>query len=365
MLVYYGIVAALIFVNSALNKIQCNKNDARKIFLVISFILLFYFSAFRDFSVGTDTLQFVESYKTYSKYGIEIVGFGQVYEPGYMFLIWVLTRITDNPRFLIILTAAFINFSILTFIGRYSKNYFLSTLIYILSCQYLVSMCMLRQFLAISIILLGFGFVIRKKYVRFLIITFLAAMFHYFSISLLVLVPIYEIKHISIVWKVILVAIFCIIYLFLPSIVLFLITHIKNYNDYLIYLEEMGELQGGFRIPPMLLIWLALMFPLILNYRIWSRSSNILSSRGVNWKFMHILYLFLFALILLAGRMGIFTRVYYYFTIFLVLLPNIQDINHNNKWDVYMVVMLLAIFTVALILDRGTYGAADYKFMKL
>ena len=80
---------------------------------------------------------------------------------------------------------------------------------------------------------------------------------------------------------------------------------------------------------------------------------------------MHILYLFLFALILLAGRMGIFTRVYYYFTIFLVLLPNIQDINHNNKWDVYMVVMLLAIFTVALILDRGTYGAADYKFMKL
>ena len=361
-IIYYGLVAFLACLYQLLKRIRFTLVTRKAVFLAISFLCLFLLSGLRRYDVGTDTMQFVSSYEMYAQSGLEIVSFGQIYEPGYMLYMWILSRISPNARLLLMVSAAITNLSIISFIGRYSKDYFLSCLIYILSCQFLVSMCMLRQFLAIAIVLFGFRFLLNKKYLFFFFTVLLAATFHYFSLIILILIPIHAIRHIPTYVKVGATFLFILIFAFLPQIVIFLLTNISNYADYLPYLQSIGELQGGLRLPPMLLVFGALMVPLALNYRVWYGNNGVLVSNGRNWKFLYLVYCFLLALIILSARFGLFTRVYYYFVIFLVLLPNIQNADNTNKWRIYLIIVLLMIFTVSVILNRGTYNAQEYYF---
>ena len=360
--VYYGLVAFLACIYNLLKQVHLTHARRKECFLFISFLCLFLLSGLRRYDVGTDTLQFISSYEVYAQYGIEVVNFDQIYEPGYMLYMWALSRISDNPRLLLLISAAITNLSIICFIGKYSKNYFLSCLISILSCQFLVSMCMLRQFLAISIVLFGFKYLLSKKYFKFSAIVLLSATFHYFSLLFFALIFIHEVKRIPKYVHVVSGVLFVLLFICLPQIIIFLLTNISNYTDYLPYLTSTGELDGVLRLPPMLLVFCALMLPLALNYRVWYDNNSVLVGSGTNWKFLHKVFILLLALIILSARFGLFTRVYYYFTIFLVLIPNILDLNKKNKWGIYLIIVLLCIFSASVMLNRGTYDASEYYF---
>lgn len=361
-LIYYGLVAVLACTYKILKQVQLTNVRRKHVFLFISFLCLFLLSGLRRYDVGTDTAQFISSYEMYAQYGLEVVNFNQIYEPGYMLYMWALSRISANPRLLLLISAAITNLSIICFIGKYSKDHFLSCLIYILSCQFLVSMCMLRQFLAISIALFGFKFLLKKKYFKFALVMLISASFHYFSLLFLSLIPLYEIKHVPKYVKAGAGMLLILLFIFMPQIVIFLLTNISNYSDYLPYLQSTGELNGELRIPPMLLVFCALMVPFALNYRIWYNNNAVLIGNGANWKFLQKVFFLLLALIILSARFGLFTRVYYYFTIFFVLIPNIIDLNKKNKWGIYLIIVLLCIFSASVISNRGTYGASEYYF---
>lgn len=337
---------------------------ARFFYLTIAFLALSALACFRDISVGTDTEQYMTTYKTiggvmrYSE-----IRLGQVYEPGYMAYIITLNKISKNPRLLEIVSFLFINFAVLRFIHKNSKNYFISTLIYVMTCQYLASMCMMRQFLSISIVLLGINALTRGKYFRFFLLILLATSFHYFA-AMFILLPIFKgIRKFSIPQLVLIGLIFIPIYLLLPKIIMKIITTITNYGDYMSYLKETGEINGTLRFPPMLIILLVVLFPFLFNIKNLYYNDEIIHFDGKDYGYLNIIFIFLACLILLAGRFALFTRFYYYFTPFMLLAPNLYCKKENDpSWNLYYILILTAAFVFCLATGSGTYGAESFKF---
>lgn len=359
-MIYYLILAALLFITYFIVR---KFKKAKLIYLSIAFVLLSVLACFRDISVGTDTLQYVNTFQNYSHYHLNQIRLGMTYEPGYMAYIIVLSKITTNPRVLIIINYLFINFSIMFFIYKNSKNYFISTIIFVLSCQFLASMCMMRQFIAISIVLLNFHSFLKGKNVRFIIAILIATMFHYFSL-LFILLPIFKkIKKLSFTQTMIIVIAFIPIYIFLPNIILWVITHVDNYADYYEYLERVGELHGTFRFPPMIIILAVVLFPFLFGFKDNFYNKDILNFNGKDYSMLNIIYFFLAFLVILAGRFSLFTRFYYYYTPFMMLAPNLYCKKENDSsWNLYYIAILSAAFVFCLATGSGTYGTEHYMF---
>ena len=112
-MIYYIALAFLLFIAYYLTR---RFKKAKLIYLSIAFVLLSVIACFRDVSVGTDTQQYFDTFQNYSHYHITDIRLGMVYEPGYMAYIIALSKISSNPRLLIIINYLFINFSVMFFL---------------------------------------------------------------------------------------------------------------------------------------------------------------------------------------------------------------------------------------------------------
>ncbi len=395
-MIYYFLLFEILVLLELVLQYRKVKNR-RIVFLTVAFTCLAAMACLREYSVGTDTWQFVSNYKNLGPYGFSVLTDPTVdYEPGYLIYQAILYKINPNPRFLLIITYLFITFAFTYFIKRNCKDYFSATIIFIFSCQFLAAMCMLRQFTAISIMLLAFP-LLQKKNKHFLIpyagCVLLAACFHYFAILYLLFIPMVLVRRMNRTWWIVILSLFAPIYLFADKLALFLIRNIANYNDYIPYLEKMGE-SSGFRIGPFTIILIAMLIPYFLNLRHQYYNPRVTVWRGRDFAFVNIIISFLFFMTLLAGRFGLLTRVYYYFTPYMLLIPNLLDIKEDGNfrdspwlfdyllpkgkwrkypgalaihppvdWKVFYMTACLGIFALAAITNAaGTYNAADFEF---
>ena len=99
-------------------------------------------------------------------------------EPGFIFLNWILANVFHNSQSLILVTSIITNTLITLFIYRYTKHFTFSMFLYISSGSFFSSMNIIRQYLAIAIILSGFKYIEEKNLKKFLIIVFIAFLFH-------------------------------------------------------------------------------------------------------------------------------------------------------------------------------------------
>lgn len=142
-----------------------------KITFWLQVVLLMSLSMFRDFSVGKDTLNYVEFYQSST---FEFSRF----EPGFIYLVRFCKKISSNPRFFLCITSIFIFYSFGKTIWRYSKMPSLS--LYIIYCYTFFNFALsgLRESLAISIILLSFPYILKRDYLKFIILLALASSMH-------------------------------------------------------------------------------------------------------------------------------------------------------------------------------------------
>ena len=113
---------------------------------------------------------------------------GEAKDPGFSILIALLKKIVgNNDTLFFLLIASFQMFCIVYFLRKYSSDFLLCMYMFLLSTDYLSWMFNgMRQFIAVCIVLLGFGFVFRKKYVFATIVILLAATVH---ASALMMIP--------------------------------------------------------------------------------------------------------------------------------------------------------------------------------
>ncbi len=122
-------------------------------------------------------------------------------DPGFTVLVSVIkTVIGSNDKLFFFLIAAFQMFCIIYFLRKYSTSFLLSVFMFIISTDYLSWMFNgMRQFIAVCIVLLSFGLVLRKKYIPAILVILLASTIH---ASALMMIPlIFVIQGHSWNWK--------------------------------------------------------------------------------------------------------------------------------------------------------------------
>lgn len=87
--------------------------------------------------------------------------------------------ITDEPRVFFVLIALFQGVCLMIFFRKYSSNYILSLFLFVASTDVISFMFNgIRQFIAVGITLLAAPFIMKKRYIKAIVIVIVASMFH-------------------------------------------------------------------------------------------------------------------------------------------------------------------------------------------
>ena len=169
---------------------------SRRIFAVTCFVLLTFIAACRAPEVGRDTALFLNVFDR-----IRIRGFLDTFrlslwvEPGFRLLCYLISRVTANGQWLIVVSAVLINGSVSLFIYRHAKNMYLAFYLYLAMMIYPFYLNIMRQALAIAILLFALDFLKKRRFLPYAGIVLLAATFHtsallFLLCPLLLLIPV-------------------------------------------------------------------------------------------------------------------------------------------------------------------------------
>ena len=148
---------------------------------IFAFIVLAFISLIRD-DLGCD----YESYLIHIK-NIQY-GFTNYMEIGFQTSIHILSRIDENPRFIIIIFSIITCYFFTKAIWDQSNDVLFSTFIFISWGYYFLSFNTIRNFFALSLAIFSIKNIINKKYFQFVFLIILASLFHK---SALFCLPIY------------------------------------------------------------------------------------------------------------------------------------------------------------------------------
>ena len=159
------------------------KRDQKKLFLIISIFLLFLLMGLRSYNIGTDTYSYCMNYLENSfiswrdifcrEFSLGNSNYGFFTLNKLIYLIF-----PENYTFYLVSISGIVSFSIYKFMRKFSKNYLMS-LIILLSLGFIFFfMSGIKQTLAISFILLSYIKLKEEKYLKFILMVFLAASFH-------------------------------------------------------------------------------------------------------------------------------------------------------------------------------------------
>jgi len=333
---------------------RLSKKQKNTLFLIIAFIIFAILMASRDFNTGSDTKMYIRTFLTFSQNKWNSTIWGGYFEPLYAILNILLSYVSQNPRIIIVATSFVISYSFYKFIKDNSENYLLSVLIFIGLLFFYTSMNTIRQFMALSVILLGFKFVKNKKIIPFLITILIAYLFHSSALVGLLLYPMYNMKYTH-TRVLIIFAIAIVANVFVSDLINYIYQMIGRINYY-------DSRVGQENIANLIYMIIYLVMFLFSLFEIKKNKSDY-SKKGFN------LYVFVIssAISLIAMNMNILARVTTYFNVFsIICLPNIIEDNIkkiNNKVVVNSIVVLfLILYSSTIIKYRPEWNTAfDYR----
>lgn len=189
MLVYIILISLISLVYFLSYKKYINKTTA----LIISWVLVTLVFALRSYNIGVDTNNYVKEYNSLVNTRWKDI-FNNRMEKGFVILLKLLTMVSKNPQLMIIVTSLIITTSVFYAIYKYSKDQYMSIMLFILLMILMYFMNVMRQALAISIIIYSLQYIIDNKKIKAILIIILAFFFHKVAIFFLPVVFAYNIK---------------------------------------------------------------------------------------------------------------------------------------------------------------------------
>ena len=164
-------------------------SDKKKklVFLGIVFIQFTLLAWQREFTVGQDTMQYYLVFRDVSKISLE-KALTLKWEPGYILWNWGISHLGFDFHNYLLFTAIFIYLPICRFIYRYSACTWLSVVIFIALGFFFGSLHILRQYMAIALVLFSYDYLLQRRLIPFIVLVLLAATFH---TSAIVFLPTY------------------------------------------------------------------------------------------------------------------------------------------------------------------------------
>lgn len=316
--------------------IPIKKEKKDIIFLSIVFIEFFIILAFRE--PISDMIKYCQYYSIFGKMSwSELLDFE--WEKGYTFLNKILYIINPDKRFFIVITSALSLIGPYVFIRKYSKNYLMSTLMFVAMNFFGYYYYVLRQVLALSILLISITFIRNKKIFKFIFCVLIATSFHKSSILFLLGYFIFNFK---ITNK----------YLSSVAIGLIVLMPFKNiivkFVSSFIYQEYFGlSTSSGYE----LLFMMVFIFGIIYVF-------NLLNVTNKDDTIFYNQYVFSMFLQVLATSQSVIARlVLDYYIAIIILLPNLFE---NLKKEQRLLVNVLAYVCIIFLAFVGGSNLPTY-----
>lgn len=381
MLIYFIITLMIALVGIG---IHANKNmKRRRDFLIFSFGLMILVASLRAPSVGIDLAghyaKRFEQIAFYSWKDIPKFSAFSTYEIGYCYYCKILSMINSNVQFYIFVTSLIVYGTMGYLIYKKSSDVILSTMLVIFSCQYYMYMNIIRQALAVSVVLIGYTFLDKSKrsisdYIKFALFVLVASTFHDSAILCLVMIVFdkMQFKRRDILFSGVITMICYVAYSKLFVFVANLIS--KGNGSYVSYMEKTGENVGNINLQSITSLILTSGAFFIGTYvLIWKNRTytdeNDTDEIVILKKYeSFLLYMGLLATVcrLLIFKMNIINRFSYYFIPYIVLLYPyaIDQIAHvpNRKiirMAVYVSYGLYFVWMTVSFADKF-YGTVPY-----
>ena len=197
--VYIGLLLGMFFIRIFFDSSLWGEDRSRKYFLFSSFVFIFLIFALRSYTVGRDVPGYRRVYLDVINHSFS--DFEYVYfEKGYQFLSKICVFLGVSWQLFLSIVSAVILIPIYVFIKKYSKDVFLSTLIFVCYMLFEFDLTAIRQAMAMSISLFAFMVLLEKNkwyIIKFIIIVMLAATFHKSALLCLALLPLVSIKELK------------------------------------------------------------------------------------------------------------------------------------------------------------------------
>lgn len=327
-------------------------NVSSKTVIIWLFLAITTMACLRDYSVGTDTRYYVRRFIS-----IQSINWTDLYkeskvlniEYGYAVLNKIVGIFTKSPRIFIAVCAIFIEFSFARFIYKYSSDVVISTYMFLTWEIFFHSLNIMRQYLALAILLFALDAFIEDKKIIYFILLGTAYFFHKSSLCFILII---FIKNIKINYKFLLEIIFVavIIINYVEDILIKLSNY--GYRDYMARISSEGGDRGGMVIASSLVI-LVFCF-LIMIDKIEDKNSSF--------------FLAIFSLGILIQLMSLqfklVARIAYYFTwTIIIFVPNlINKVSKTNKRIVkilgyvgfYTLLFIFFVFSLYLVMEQLT-----------
>ena len=158
-----------------------------KVLFLVSFLILLAVGGLRDFSVGTDTLNYLNLYQ----YG-ENTSFTKGIEWGYTLVQQFVYFYLGDYAYLVFIQMFLILFFFYRFIWRESENPLFSVFCFVSLYYWLYSLNTTRQYIAMPLVLIGFSYLIQGKVKKFVALVLCAMLFHTSAVFSLIVLFFYK-----------------------------------------------------------------------------------------------------------------------------------------------------------------------------
>lgn len=356
MLIFLITITMIILLGILINP---KSNKKKKIFLILSFSLLAVIAGIRNYTVGIDTHLYYKFYLNLPNVSFDMLK-NVRYEFGFSLLCKILSTICKNPQFLLLITSIFINYAIGNFIYKNSKNVVISTILYIICNYYFSYMNIMRQAIAISIILLGYEKIKKEKYITYSIYVLFASFFHFSAISALVLIVLRKFNfNKKFIVLTIIISVF--VFMYGNSIFEILATYSSRLNEYVGTVFVSENYYGA------LLEFLVIAIQFIFGFLIINKyKPEIYKNKNENLNTITGIIAMSAIIAIMVMKIIIFNRFLHYFSIFSIIwiancLELIPKAKNRLLWIIIILSMFFIYFLVINTYRPEWYGVIPYN----
>lgn len=280
-----------------------SKSERNKIIYFILSILPFVLISGLRYDVGTDY-----SYRYLAEfYEISNGGNPKNLEIGFKIIIYLVLLFTDNPQYLFLITSLIIVGMIYFYIFKYAKYPWIGILVFFFGGFFFNSMNILRQYLAIVLLICAFHSLLKDKILLWLVFIFLAMLQHTTAIIFLVsYIPYYCKYDIKKVAKILLL---CLIIGIAGKPILFWIVSLTRFKVYLSG-DFIMYVQGDFQIVQTFINCIILAIYLYAYYKVPKIQKDYYLKMYISMQMLACVFSFYTAFVFLSARFVVFFSIY-------------------------------------------------------
>lgn len=338
----------IVTLSSFISEIISTKSKIHeKYFIYITAISLIIVSGFR-YRVGTDYMAYHKGYLSAPTEPLQ-----DAKDVGFLLLNKLLNYISGNPQMIFFVTSIIINVCVILFLYKNSKKFSLSIYFYIVTFTYYSSMNGVRQFLATSIILLAYRYLVNRNFIKYSIYVLIASTIHG---SALIMIPIYFLVNQKIfsIKNLIIIATAIFAYIFFQPVFSWLINSVERFSEYNDYLFVEGQGVNILRVLVLLAPLIAIL--VFINKKNMEVDKNLQIT--INLCLIGLLFMILACRHMFIARFCIFFEFYY-----LLLIPRlcIMFDKKSNRITTFFLITLYFVYSVML-LASGDCRILPFEF---